>query len=71
MLICHAGVQLEPPDDPMRILKHPRRLSGGIAWSELEPPDDPMRILKLDDIDASHAGEWLEPPDDPMRILKL
>ena len=36
---------LEPPDDPMRILKPQigQGMDGGI---ELEPPDDPMRILK-------------------------
>ena len=37
--------QLEPPDDPMRILKL-RFAHALVTASNLEPPDDPMRILK-------------------------
>ena len=37
--------QLEPPDDPMRILKRQVRAVLGALYI-LEPPDDPMRILK-------------------------
>ena len=47
--------QLEPPDDPMRILKHQNsRVDEPIAI--LEPPDDPMRILKPV---CQHGSEYI------------
>ena len=60
---------LEPPDDPMRILKHDGRRHRRDAIV-LEPPDDPMRILKPQIGQGMDGGIELEPPDDPMRILK-
>ena len=60
---------LEPPDDPMRILK-PRDGMRMRKCGALEPPDDPMRILKHPGSGCGSGRCRLEPPDDPMRILK-
>ena len=62
---------LEPPDDPMRILKPRLRQLLVDFLRQLEPPDDPMRILKRSVVIPSPRRlPMLEPPDDPMRILK-
>ena len=70
MLVRYGGSTLEPPDDPMRILKQ-RSLRCSNCHRGLEPPDDPMRILKhARSPDLGRGADILEPPDDPMRILK-
>ena len=43
--LCPDAGGLEPPDDPMRILKQQGQVINQ-AITMLEPPDDPMRILK-------------------------